>query len=268
MISVPKAIATLLALAILLGAALAVFARIAAEYRTRGKLSRSAAVLQTGYFIVYVLSSYAFLDSGLPHIVITGALLGTSLALMVAGILLVGLSMPFVGRQSFGNEVKALRTEGLYRYSRNPQLAGGFLFIVGYAILWPSWEGAAWAALWPVISHLMARGEEQHLLSVFEEQYAAYCARTPRLIGCPRLLRPRKSGDPADRKPIGTVRNTPYIADMKPSGAGQVHPESAARRKQMWSTIISRCGPMVGGVGDVGILWIMTVDIERSIFEP
>ena len=193
MTSIPKAIATLLALAILLGAAFAVFARIAADYRTRGKLSRSAAVLQTSYFIVYALSSYVFLDSRASHVVITGVLLGTSLALMVAGILLVGLSMPFLGRQSFGNEVKALRTEGLYRYSRNPQLEGGFLFIVGYAMLWPSWEGAAWAALWPVISHLMVRGEEQHLLRVFGEEYAAYCARTPRFIGCPRLLRTRKS---------------------------------------------------------------------------
>jgi hypothetical protein len=39
------------------------------------------------------------------------------------------LSMPFLGQRSFGREVGRLRTTGLYRYSRNPQLVRGCFFI-------------------------------------------------------------------------------------------------------------------------------------------
>jgi protein-S-isoprenylcysteine O-methyltransferase Ste14 len=103
--------------------------------------------------------------------------------LMVIGFLVVALSMPFLGKQSFGSKVVSLRSDGLYRYSRNPQLVGGFFFIVGYAMLWPSWEGALWAGLWLVVAHLMVQGEETHLEKVFGDDYRAYCARTPRYLG-------------------------------------------------------------------------------------
>ena len=67
-----------------------------------------------------------------------------------------------------------------------PQLVGGFLFIAGYALLWPSWAGLAWAALWPLIAHLMVRGEEEHLARIFGDEYRDYCAITPRYLGLPK----------------------------------------------------------------------------------
>ena len=79
--------------------------------------------------------------------------------------------MPFLGRTSFGQDNGSLRTDGLYRYSRNPQLVGGFLLIPGYAMLWPSWQGAAWASLWLAIAQLMVRTEEEHLRHVFGAAY-------------------------------------------------------------------------------------------------
>ena len=178
-------IGSLLLLLGLLVAAFFVFARVKSDYESHSKLSRPIAILQVGYFCAYALSSYAFLDSRLSHVGIAGPLLVLAFVLMVVGFLIVALSMPFLGRQSFGSDVGSLRTSGIYRYSRNPQLVGGFLFIVGYALLWPSWSGALWAGLWLVIAQLMVRGEEAHLEGVFGDEFRAYCARTPRYVGVP-----------------------------------------------------------------------------------
>jgi protein-S-isoprenylcysteine O-methyltransferase Ste14 len=177
---------SLLLLVALVVAAFFVFARVRLDYRTHGRLSRPIAILQTGFFCVYTLSSYVFLDSRLSQVNMAGLLFPVALVLMIIGFLMVVFSMPFLGRQSFGGEVSSLRTSGLYQYSRNPQLVGGFFFIVGYAMLWPSWTGALWASIWWVIAHLMVRGEEAHLENVFGDEYRDYCARTPRYLGLPK----------------------------------------------------------------------------------
>ncbi len=169
-------IGSLLLLTALLASAFFVFARVRSDYRIRGRLSWPVAILQTGYFCAYALCSYLFLDSRLSHVQAAGPLLFLALVLILLGLLAVLFSMPFLGRTSFGQETGSLRADGLYRYSRNPQLVGGFLFILGYAMLWPSWQGAAWASLWLVIAQLMVRTEEEHLRHVFGAAYRDYCA--------------------------------------------------------------------------------------------
>jgi protein-S-isoprenylcysteine O-methyltransferase Ste14 len=187
----------LLLLAALLTAAFFVFAKVKSDYQLRGRLSRPVAVLQTGYFCVYGLFSYVFLDSRFSHIGAKGFFLFFAVVLMAIGGLVVAFSMPFLGRRSFGMEVGSLRTSGLYRYSRNPQLVGGFMFIAGYAMLWPSWTGALWASLWLQIAQWMVRGEEMRLENVFGDPYRDYCSRTPRYLGLPKkvaLSHPTPSG--------------------------------------------------------------------------
>jgi protein-S-isoprenylcysteine O-methyltransferase Ste14 len=182
-----NALGNLLLLAALLAAAFFVFAKVRSDYRLHGKLSRPIAVLQTSYFCVYALCSYVFLDSRFSHVNAEGLSFPLAIGLMAIGLLMVVFSMPFLGLRSFGVEVGDLRTSGLYRYSRNPQLVGSFFFIVGYAMLWPSWQGALWASLWLVIAHLMVRGGETHLEKLFGDEYRAYCARTPRYLGLPKV---------------------------------------------------------------------------------
>ena len=171
--------------ALLVGAFL-VSARVRLEYRAQGKLSRLTAILQVGFLCAYAFSSYAFLDARLSQVDVTGVLFPVALVLMFPGLLMVVLSMPFLGKRSFGEETGGLCTTGVYRYSRNPQLVGGFLFILGYALLWPSWMGLLWVALWPVIMHLMVRGEEEHLEMVFGDAYRKHCEQTPRYLGSPK----------------------------------------------------------------------------------
>ena len=177
---------SLLLLAALLASAFFVFARVRSDYRAYGRLSRPIAILQVGYFCAYALASYASLDSRLSHVNTSGLLFPLALILMLIGLMMVVFSMPFLGWSSFGEEVGRLRTTGIYQYSRNPQLVGGFLFILGYASLWPSWIGYLWASLWLVIAHLMVHGEEEHLDSVFGDEYQAYCQKTARYLGLPR----------------------------------------------------------------------------------
>jgi protein-S-isoprenylcysteine O-methyltransferase Ste14 len=176
----------LLLLAALLAAAFFVFARVRSDYQLHGRLSRRIAVLQTSYFCVYALCSYVFLDSRLSKVNAAGWLFPPAVIFMLIGFLMVVFSLPFLGHRSFGMEIGGLRTSGLYRYIRNPQLVGGFIFMVGYAMLWPSWTGALWASIWLVIAHLMVRCEETHLENVFGDEYRDYCARTPRFLGWPK----------------------------------------------------------------------------------
>jgi protein-S-isoprenylcysteine O-methyltransferase Ste14 len=168
---------------ILFLAVIMLFKNVRTDYHVHGRLSSSTAFLKTAYFCIYALCSYLFLDSRPSSVATRSPVFIAALALMGLGAAAVLLSMPALGRRSFGQDVGSLQTTGLYRYSRNPQLVGGFLFILGYAILWPSWHGLLWCALWIPIAHLMVRGEEEHLARVFGQEYTDYCRRTPRYLG-------------------------------------------------------------------------------------
>lgn len=181
-----NAATSFLLLTVLLAGAFFVFARVKSDYLNRGRLSRQVASMQVAYFCIYALSSYAFLDARLSQVNTDGVFFPFAIVLMSLGFMMVVLSMPFLGKRSFGGDVGHLKTDGIYRYSRNPQLVGGFLFIAGYALLWPNWEGALWACLWLVISHLMVRAEESHLECIFGDEYRDYCKRTQRYFGLPR----------------------------------------------------------------------------------
>ena len=150
------------------------------------RAGKPVAIIQTAFFAVYAFASYLFLDARLTAISCPGILLPVALLLMAAGLALVLLSMPFLGRRSFGMQTGVLHTSGIYRFSRNPQLVGSFLFIVGYALLWPAWSGLLWAAIWLPVAHLMVRAEEEHLARIFGPQYDEYRRRTPRYIGLPK----------------------------------------------------------------------------------
>jgi protein-S-isoprenylcysteine O-methyltransferase Ste14 len=109
----------------------------------------------------------------------------------VAGVVCIaaGLASAFVTmfwfglRRAFGLEVGVLIQTGPYRVSRNPQIVGGVLLVIGSAVLWPSWYALGWAVLYGVVAHLMVLTEEEHLGKVFGEEYVAYCERVPRYLG-------------------------------------------------------------------------------------
>lgn len=79
-----------------------------------------------------------------------------------------------------------LKTEGLYRYTRNPQYLGDILNLVGLVlfsnamlVLAPSLLAALLFVLWPFT-------EEPWLKDRFGAAYERYCARVPRFVGFTR----------------------------------------------------------------------------------
>lgn len=88
--------------------------------------------------------------------------------------------------RSCGQAINKLEMSGLYRVTRNPQLMGGVLIIVGYTALWPSWYALGWVVLYVIMGQMMVLTEEKHLHAVHGEGYAQYCKRVPRYLGFPR----------------------------------------------------------------------------------
>ena len=85
-------------------------------------------------------------------------------------------------------KVKGLVQSGPYRVTRNPQLVGGSLLVIGVVVLWPSCCALGWVVLYGVVAHMMVLTEEEHLRDVFGEEYERYCGRVPRYLGIPKRL--------------------------------------------------------------------------------
>ena len=105
------------------------------------------------------------------------------LALIVVGLILAFGTMAWFGiRRAFGVEVRELVRQGPYRFSRNPQIVGGYLLVIGALCQWPSFAMVVWLVVYSIIAHWMVITEEEHLLRVFGEEYQEYCAEVPRYI--------------------------------------------------------------------------------------
>lgn len=166
-----------------------VWLRARAEWRDGTDLSP-----QTGWLIttLYVLTVVVLvlaiawrpleLDVSLTVAAVAGG------ALILVGIALAAPGfMPFRSvQQLYGIERGGLITEGIYRYSRNPQYAGLGTALLGTALLARSGlallvVAAYWLAVraWLVI-------EEEHLHAAFGAEYDAYRNHAPRFLGPPR----------------------------------------------------------------------------------
>jgi protein-S-isoprenylcysteine O-methyltransferase Ste14 len=117
-------------------------------------------------------------DTPLRVIGVICIVLGLALAL--------GTMFWFGLRRAFGLQVNLLKQTGPYRVTRNPQIVGGSLLVIGSAVLWPSWYALGWVVLYAIVAHMMVFTEEEHLRAVFGQEYERYCKRVPRYLGFPR----------------------------------------------------------------------------------
>jgi protein-S-isoprenylcysteine O-methyltransferase Ste14 len=165
--------------------ALFVLSRVRADYATRGVLTRSTAVLQFLMFFLHGLSSYSFLGASTA----TGWRLALSVSLMTVGaIAALGAMGLLRWGDTIGRSVTGLQQAGPYRFSRNPQLIAYFVFLAGYALLYPSWLGWAWLGVYVLIAHMMVLAEERHLRLAYGQVYEDYCRLAPRYIGLPNRV--------------------------------------------------------------------------------
>jgi protein-S-isoprenylcysteine O-methyltransferase Ste14 len=151
------------------------------EYRKRGKLTLlGLALLCAMLFVPNLILEYATtyeMPSTLLDFV--GVVVGgVGIALCLISIT-VFRSMPKV----LCIAADKLTTAGPYRWSRNPQYVGWFLFLLGFALNdWSLWCLAALLAI-AVSLHVLVLVEEEHLLRTFGEQYVEFCRQVPRYAG-------------------------------------------------------------------------------------
>jgi protein-S-isoprenylcysteine O-methyltransferase Ste14 len=103
--------------------------------------------------------------------------------LFVGGFVIVVVATADLGVDQTQGMEGELRTDGLYRYSRNPQYVGYMLSTVGFPLL----VGAPFVV--PLCGLLVVRwlilplAEEPWLRDQFGEEYAAYMNEVPRFVG-------------------------------------------------------------------------------------
>lgn len=170
---------------LLISAILIVFRIIVKQgYQRKGKLTPFTTLVQLLLFFLHALSSYIYIETRGHHIS-KGSLLeiiGIILMIIGGGFTLFGMINLGI-KKSFGAKAQGLKQTGFYKYSRNPQIVFYLLFLIGYAMIYPSWTGLIWIGILLLMCHIMIITEEEHLLRTFSEQYKIYCKETPRYIG-------------------------------------------------------------------------------------
>lgn len=88
--------------------------------------------------------------------------------------------------QVSGLEEGKLVTGGIYRYSRNPQIVGWGLALLGAALAGRSSRSLSLVAAYFLVHRLYFPVEERELERAFGEEYRRYKENVPRFLGSPR----------------------------------------------------------------------------------
>ena len=162
-----------------------VFSRIAKEYGKSDSLSPFSSYLQVFVFLMLaLLINVPFFFSDWPKIHVGLWTLSSGLVLLFLGGMVTLLPMKIFGswKKVIGNKTNRLDTAGFYRYSRNPQLVGYGIFLLGFTFLWPSFFAIISYLVYCYISYKMVGVEETHLKKTFGREYLDYSHKTPRYL--------------------------------------------------------------------------------------
>lgn len=167
----------------------ATLGRMIREFRRDGALSRPTAALLDALYVAHFAGVWSWASDDparlrLPADVARVA--GTAAA--VSGALMMGAGMRLfpTGTQINARGDEELVTDGIYRYSRNPQYVGWSLVVAGVALARRSPRGLALAALYPVAVRAWVPHEEQHLRRAFGDEFEEYLRVSARWFGPPR----------------------------------------------------------------------------------
>ncbi len=122
-----------------------------------------------------------------------GVLRWTGLILIAAGLVVVLEGFARFAWEGLGTPApvaptRTLVVSGFYRFVRNPMYVAVAALIFGQAVLFASWGVALYGVVIVAAFDTFVRlYEEPTLRGAYGEEYAAYCAATPRWI--PRLKR-------------------------------------------------------------------------------
>lgn len=156
------------------------------EYLRKGKLSFISSFLEFVFFALHANAMYLFIPvkwPRLPSLTNHPILYYPSLLLIIIGLLIVCTAMiPLGYRRTMGVKSNKLKVNGLYKYTRNPQLIGYYLILIGFILSYPSLYAVGWLIVFSVISHLMVITEEEYLTNLYGREYQDYFNRIPRYL--------------------------------------------------------------------------------------
>jgi protein-S-isoprenylcysteine O-methyltransferase Ste14 len=145
--------------------------------------------VDTVHFLLVLLASlYAVWPLPLNETFALAA--GLTLAVIGLAVMLAGMVQFRSLRRISGMSVSGLVTTGLYRWSRNPQYAGWFIWLLGVSLAGRSGLAFLLTAVLIVAMHLYTIWlEEPYLERVLGDEYRAYKSKTARYVGIPRHSR-------------------------------------------------------------------------------
>jgi protein-S-isoprenylcysteine O-methyltransferase Ste14 len=160
------------------------------EYLRQGRLSVVTSLLQAMIFFIYGGFPYLYVSDNWPAVHVNPLVHFIGGTFIIAGLASLLCAMIRLGvPQSLGRDMKELQQTGPYRRTRNPQALACGLYVIGFAMLWPSWYAAGWTILYFVLVHTMIVTEEEHLLHTHGEQYLGYFQEVPRYFALSSIQR-------------------------------------------------------------------------------
>jgi protein-S-isoprenylcysteine O-methyltransferase Ste14 len=162
--------------------------RVRRDYLERGRLTPLSSLLQLLVFVALMCFPYLYNPPGWDwfwkvDLSTDPWYRAIGLALIIAGFVVAFGTMGWFGlRRAFGVQASGLVQTGTYRFSRNPQILGGYLLVLGVALQWPSLYSLGWIILYGVIAHMMIVTEEEYLTREYGSAYDRYVEDVPRYI--------------------------------------------------------------------------------------
>jgi len=156
------------------------------DYKIRSNLSTTSYVMEIIVFAIHANMFYLFIESKWPYL----PQLPENLIIRLISIFIFGVGITVLliswfdlgTNQSLGIDKNKLKTDGLYKYSRNPQLVGYGLMLFSFAFLFFSWLIIIWIIIYLIASYFMIISEEEFLETKYQQEYKAYCEKVPRGI--------------------------------------------------------------------------------------
>lgn len=155
------------------------------DYESRGRLSTETSTVGWILYIAHLLTTLAAAlrpERALPLRKEPSMLLGGSLVLFGSWLFVTSVREFRSFEQISGTETGNLVTSGPYRYSRNPQIVGWGLALLGASTAGHSLKALLLTASFFLVHRLYFIAEEQHLERAFGEEYQRYRSEVPRFL--------------------------------------------------------------------------------------
>jgi protein-S-isoprenylcysteine O-methyltransferase Ste14 len=107
---------------------------------------------------------------------------GVGVPLILIGNLVVWMGVFKIGLGATSGEIAELKTDGLYRYSRNPQYVADMAILLGWVVLSASGWAVLVASLGIIVLAAAPFAEEPWLEEAYGENYIAYTSQTRRYL--------------------------------------------------------------------------------------